>query len=105
MRTGVIAGEVLFASAQNDKIEPFQLKNLPFAVADLVLDSQTSPLSAGKVHCLAAFLGTESSFGFRRQSNDFVERHTLVGTTQPHADKVSYFHLLFDLLIECLGNK
>ena len=62
-------------------------------------------MPAGEAYCLAAVLGAKSSFGLWRQTDDFVERHALVGAAQPHADEVGYFHLLFDLLVERLGDQ
>src|SRR5205807_9018746 len=59
------------------------------------------PIStARKTHRLAFVLGAEASFGLRRQTGDFVERHALVGAAQPHAHEVGYFHLLFDLPVD-----
>jgi len=97
MRAGIVASEVPLTLAQNDKIDRIELENPPLAVADLVLAGQARPLPAGEAHCLAAVLSTKPSFGLWRQTDDFVERHALVGAAQPHADEVGYFDLVFDL--------
>src|SRR6266540_6020867 len=105
MRAVIVASKVPLALARNDKIDRIELENPPLAVADLVLSGQARPLPAGEAYCLAAVLGTKPSFGIWRQTDDFVERHALLGAAQPHADEVGYFHLVFDLPVERFGNQ